>query len=341
VTDLVTGEAVVLELRLAKLASRLLSLLIDLAVQLVLLFVGLAIIGGVADSADDAAAAAIVSVFLVSVIVGYPVVFETLSRGRTLGKLALGLRVVREDGGPIRFRHALVRALAAVIEIWITAGAVALVVSLASSQGKRLGDFLAGTVVVRERVPKGSAAVVTMPPQLAYWASGLDLSRLPDDLALAARQFLSRSRELAPEIRESMGARLAASVAACTNPPAPPGVPAWAYLSAVLAERRRRETARLGAYGQPAPPSPYGQPAPPSAYGQPAPPSPYGQPAPPSPYAQPAPPPPYAQPAPPSPYAQPAPQWPGQADPQPEAPTATPPSPAPHPDDENPFAPPQ
>jgi uncharacterized RDD family membrane protein YckC len=332
VTDLVTGEAVVLELRLAKLASRLLSVLIDLAVQLVLLFVGLAIIGGVADSADDAAAAAIVLVFLVSVIVGYPVVFETLSRGRTLGKLALGLRVVREDGGPIRFRHALVRALAAVIEIWITAGAVALVVSLASSQGKRLGDFLAGTVVVRERVPKGSAAVVTMPPQLAWWASGLDLSRLPDDLALAARQFLSRSRELAPEIRESMGARLAASVAACTNPPAPPGVPAWAYLSAVLAERRRRETARLGAYGQPAPPSSYGQPAPPSSYGQPAPLSPYGQPAPPSPYAQPAPP---------SPYAQPTPQWPSQADPRPEAPPATPPSPAPHPDDENPFAPPQ
>jgi uncharacterized RDD family membrane protein YckC len=317
VTDLVTGEAVVLELRLAKLASRLLSLLIDLAVQLVLLVVGLLIIGGVADSADDAAAAAIVLVFLVLVIVGYPVAFETLSRGRTLGKLALGLRVVREDGGPIRFRHALVRAMAAVIEIWITFGAVALVVSLASSQGKRLGDFLAGTVVVRERMPTSSAAVVTMPPQLAWWASGLDLSRLPDDLALAARQFLSRSRELAPEVRESMGTRLAASVAACISPPAPTGVPAWAYLSAVLAERRRRETARLGASGA-APPSPY---APLSPYGQPAPPSPYGQAAPPSPYDAVAP-------------------WPVQAAPQPPAPAA-PPWAARPPDDENPFAPPQ
>jgi uncharacterized RDD family membrane protein YckC len=321
VTDLVTGEAVVLELRLAKLASRLLSVLIDLAVQLILLVVGLLIIGGVADSADDAAAAAIVLVFLVAVVVGYPVAFETLSRGRTLGKLALGLRVVREDGGPIRFRHALVRAMAAVIEIWITFGAVALVVSLASSQGKRLGDFLAGTVVVRERMPTASAAVVTMPPQLAWWASGLDLSRLPDDLALAARQFLSRSRELAPEVRESMGARLAASVAVCTSPPAPSGVPAWAYLSAVLAERRRRETARLGASGA-VPPSPYGQHAPPSPYGQPAPPSPYGQHAPPSPYDS-------------------APQWPVQAAPQPPAPPAAPPSTAPLPDDENPFAPPQ
>jgi uncharacterized RDD family membrane protein YckC len=344
VTDLVTGEAVVLELRLAKLASRLLSLLIDLAVQGILLVVGLVVIGGVASSADEAAAAAIVLVFLVLVIVGYPVAFETLSRGRTLGKLALGLRVVRDDGGPIRFRHALVRAMAAVVEIWITAGAVALVVSLASSQGKRLGDFLAGTVVVRERVPTSSAAVVTMPPQLAWWASGLDLSRLPDDLALAARQFLSRSRELAPEIRDSMGARLATSVAACTSPPPPTGVPAWAFLSAVLAERRRRETVRLGGSGAAPPspyaqPSPYGQPAQPSPYGQPAPPPPYGQPAPPPPYGQPAPPSPYGQPAPPSPY-DPAPRWPVQAAPQPPAP-AVPPWAAPPPDDEDPFAPPQ
>ena len=58
--------------------------------------------------------------------------------------MALGLRVVRDDGGPIRFRHALVRGLVGVVEIWLTVGAVALVVSLASSQGKRLGDFLAG-----------------------------------------------------------------------------------------------------------------------------------------------------------------------------------------------------
>jgi uncharacterized RDD family membrane protein YckC len=311
VTDLVTGEAVVLELRLAKLASRLLSLLIDLAVQLVLWVVGLLVIGGFANSADDAAASAIRLVFLVLVIVGYPVAFETLSRGRTLGKLALGLRVVREDGGPIRFRHALVRALAEVIEIWLTVGIVALVVSLASSQGKRLGDYLAGTVVVRERVPRSTAAVVTMPPQLAWWASGLDLSRLPDDLALAARQFLSRSRELAPEIRESMGARLAASVAACTSPPAPTGVPAWAFLSAVLAERRRRETVRLGASSAAQPP-PYGQPAPPPPYGQPAPPPSYDA----------------------------APQWPVQAAPQPPA-SAPPPSAAPPPLDENPFAPPQ
>ena len=244
-SELVVGEAVVLEMRLAKLASRSLALALDLAVQLFLLIVGTFIVLGVALQVDDALGAALVLVFYLAVILGYPVAFETLTRGRSLGKMALGLRVVREDGGPIRFRHALVRGLLGVVEFWISAGAVALITSLASARGKRVGDFLAGTVVVRERMPKQAAPIAMMPPQLAGWASSLDLARLPDDLALAARQFLGRFPDLAPEVRESMGGRLAAALAAVTTPPPPPGVPAWAFLSAVLAERRRREMARM------------------------------------------------------------------------------------------------
>jgi hypothetical protein len=144
------------------------------------------------------------------------------------------------------------------VEFWLTGGAVALITSLASSKGKRVGDFLAGTVVVRERMPTRAAPVAMMPPQLAGWASTLDLARVPDDLALAARQFLGRFRDLAPEVRESMGGRLAAAMAAVTSPPPPPGVPAWAFLSAVLAERRRREMARMLPPPGYHPMSPYG-----------------------------------------------------------------------------------
>lgn len=245
-SDLVTGDAVVLELRLAKLASRSLALAIDLTVQLALFIAGTLFLAGVVSFVDDALSTAIALLFYVAVVVGYPVTLETATRGRSLGKLTLGLRVVREDGGPIRFRHAFVRGLLGVVEIWLTVGSVALITSLASAKGKRLGDFLAGTVVVRERVPVQGAPVAAMPPPLAGWAQALDLSRVPDDLALAARQFLSRSGELAPAVRDEMGARLAGSLAAVTAPPAPPGTPHWAFLSAVLAERRRRELARLG-----------------------------------------------------------------------------------------------
>ena len=88
-----------------------------------------------------------------AVIVGYPVAFETLTRGRSLGKMALGLRVVREDGGPERFRQAFVRGLLGGGRDLADLRLVALVASLASAQGRRIGDYLAGTVVIHERVP--------------------------------------------------------------------------------------------------------------------------------------------------------------------------------------------
>ena len=194
-----TGEAVVLELRLAKLASRSIALALDLTVQIVLLVAVTIGLSGALSQVDSALGAAMGIAAMVIVVIGYPVAWETASRGRSLGKLALGLRVVRDDGGPIGFRHALVRALLSVVEVWITFGSLALITSLASQRGKRLGDLLAGTVVVRERVPLPSAPVADMPAPLAGWAAGLDLSRLSDGLALEVRYFLARHAELAAQ----------------------------------------------------------------------------------------------------------------------------------------------
>jgi hypothetical protein len=171
-----------------------------------------------------------------------------------LGKLAMGLRVVSDDGSPERFRQALVRALAGVVEIWMLFGSPALITSLLSAKGKRLGDLFAGTFVIQERLPKGRyqgtsiSLMSPMPPQLARWASTLELSALPDPLANAARDYLGRYRELTPQARYQLGERLAADVAARVSPPPPPGTPAPDFLSAVLAERRARQ---LGARDAP------------------------------------------------------------------------------------------
>jgi hypothetical protein len=189
------------------------------------------------------------------VLVGYPVTAETLSRGRTLGKLAMGLRVVRDDGGPIRFRHALVRGLAGFfVDFWALGilGAVAVFVSLSSVKGKRVGDMLAGTVVVRERMPPSTTAVVYMPPWLAGWAAGLDLSRVPDGLALAIRNYLARQRDFTATAADMLAWRLAEDVHGCIGVPVPPGNRPADYLAAVLAERRAREQAGVGMSG-PAP----------------------------------------------------------------------------------------
>ena len=106
----------------------------------------------------------VIFVSSVAIIVGYPATMETLTRGRTVGKLALGLGSVRSDGGAIRFRHALVRALAAVVEMYMCSGAIAVITSLLSPEGKRVGDYMAGTIVVRERAPTDRRPSCGCPP---------------------------------------------------------------------------------------------------------------------------------------------------------------------------------
>ena len=250
--QLVTGEAVALDLRPAALPSRVVAGLVDVLGQLVVLLVVAGLATAVSLDVSDAAAQALTIVVLVTVLIVYPVTFETLLRGRTPGKAALGLRVVRDDGGPIGFRHAFVRALAgAFLERPGVTGFVAgVATSLLNPQGKRLGDLLAGTVVVQERVAVKGGAVATLPPPLAGWAAQLDLSGVSTELALSVRQFVSRADSLTPAARDDLGSRLVAAVTAAVGPP-PPGAPGWAVLSAVLAERRRREELRMTE--QPAP----------------------------------------------------------------------------------------
>src|SRR5919202_4292822 len=119
--QVVTGEAVALELRPASFATRSLALGLDLVVMLAAGIAISVVLGYALPDVDEAAARAIGLLAVVGVIVGLPVTVETLTRGRSVGKLAAGLRVVRDDGGPIRLRHALVRALLAVVEILASA----------------------------------------------------------------------------------------------------------------------------------------------------------------------------------------------------------------------------
>ncbi|MFG2236762.1 RDD family protein [Streptomyces sp. NPDC048723] len=244
-SDLVTGDAVVLGLRPARLPSRGLAILLDLAVYVtgyVLISVGLTV---ATASLDEAAQAAVAVAGFLLFLVGVPIAVETLSHGRSLGKLACGLRVVRDDGGPIRFRHALVRGAMGIVELILTFGSIACIASLVSARGRRLGDVFAGTLVVRERVPGTQVMPVPPPPPwLAGRFTGLDLSAVPDGLWLAIRQYLTRMNQLDPQVGAAMAVRLADDLVARTGAPPPAGVPAAAFLMAVVHERQSRDAAR-------------------------------------------------------------------------------------------------
>ena len=253
---LVNGEAVEVDVRPARVGSRGLALIIDIAMQLVFVLLTVIIIGigtsvlppGVADGAFMQAA---FTIGVILVFIAYPTTAETLTNGRSIGKRAMGLRVVRVDGGPIRLRHALTRTLVGVAVEWPgllfppLTWAVALTTMIFSAQGRRLGDQAAGTFVIHERSPAPWGWVPSMPPQLAGWAAELDLSGLDDELALATRHYLARAGEIRQPQNGRFAHTLAQEVAEKISQTAPPGTPPWMFLSAVLAERRRRAGLRV------------------------------------------------------------------------------------------------
>jgi uncharacterized RDD family membrane protein YckC len=239
--EILIGEGVALESGAAPVTMRMLSGLIDVALTFTLLIVGFGVLDQALRGVEGAWVAAISVAFVVTVLVVIPAAVETLTRGRSLGRLAAGLRIVRDDGGPVTLRHAFIRSLTGVLEIYMTAGMLAVVVSLLSSRGKRIGDYLAGTYAMRTRGGGARLAPVIMPAHLAGWANTADIARLPDSLALTCRMFLGRAASLRPESRERIGQQLAGEMAAYVSPLPPPGTHPEYFLAATLAARRDRE----------------------------------------------------------------------------------------------------
>jgi len=239
--SLVTGEAVVLDVRPASALIRAGGTAIDVLLAVLLIVALLLAMAGL--SVDEAAFRAVAIAGVVGCIVVLPTAVETASRGRSLGKLALGLRVVRDDGGAIGFRHAFVRALTGVLEVYLTFGGLAALTGFLNPSSKRLGDILAGTHAQVERVPKLTSTAFGVPTELIGWASTADVARLPDPVARRVASFFANVAHLMPASRARVAASLAAEVAPFVSP-LPDAAPER-FLAAVVAMRRDRDLTAL------------------------------------------------------------------------------------------------
>jgi uncharacterized RDD family membrane protein YckC len=243
--DLVTGEAVALDLPPAGLGSRMVSGLIDVIVTMMALVIAMLVFRIASLQSDEALVWAAYIGTLITVFLVFPTALETLTRGKSLGKLAMGLRTVRDDAGPITVQHAFVRSLIAIVEVYALSGVPAFFSALLNSRGKRLGDLAAGTYVVRERIRLRLPPPPQMPAHLGGWARSADIAPLPPGLVLAVRQYLGRLSTIDQESRVRIGTRLAAEVSRYVAPATPAGATPEEFLSAVLASRRERDSARL------------------------------------------------------------------------------------------------
>ena len=251
---MVTPEAVALEFRTANLGSRILAYLIDMVVVVAGILAGAFAVALLGEASDvvvpDWVALTIVLVLIPGWWLGYFIAFETLWRGRTLGKAALGLRVVTKEGAPVRFRHAAIRALLGLVDFFVLSGFFAVVFILFTRDNQRLGDLVAGTLVLRERSALAAPAPVVFgpPPGLESYTSTLDVGGVGTEEYLAVRTFLLRAASLPPGPRSALALQLANPLAARLRPPPPPGVSPELYLHCVAAayQQRQRLAARVG-----------------------------------------------------------------------------------------------
>lgn len=204
-----TPEGVSLELVLAGVGSRFIARLLDTLIQFAIIF---ALAFGTGVTSAPGIVRAVVRVLLFLVIFAYDVPFEVLNGGRTVGKVAAGIRVVGDLGEPISFFDSAIRTILRIVDflpVFYIGGVISMV---ATKRDQRLGDLAAGTIVVRDRFPglaHGMGAPATVPvAAVSTWdVSGLD----PADLA-AIHQFLERRLSLPASVRAYFSVELAARV---------------------------------------------------------------------------------------------------------------------------------
>jgi uncharacterized RDD family membrane protein YckC len=244
-TELMTGEAVGLDLRPTSFVLRGAGALVDVIVYLGVWIAGVLVVNSpaLAGALDDAAVKAVTIASLVFCIVVLPTAVELLTHGKSLGRLMVGARIVRDDGGAIGFRHAFIRALTGVLELFMSLGGIAALFGLLNGRTKRMGDILAGTYSQYERVQRREPEVFGVPVALVGWSRSADVARMPDGLARRIAQFLRQASGLTPDTRIRVAAQLANEAARFVSP-LPPTDPEL-FLAAVAAVRRERELLAL------------------------------------------------------------------------------------------------
>lgn len=214
--SVLTPERVNLEYGIAGIGSRGGAVIIDSLLQFVALVVvlaaGTAGAAVVSFAAGDLASTVLIAVAALGLFViatGYFLLFEIVWNGQTPGKRMLGIRVIRESGYPMRPIDAVIRNVVRVVDWLPLFYGIGVLVMLFNKRSRRLGDFAAGTLVVREGTPKMLSSVT---PVAA-------VAELPRGFALAnadatlVRDFLVRRASLERGARADLARRLATAFA--------------------------------------------------------------------------------------------------------------------------------
>jgi len=216
-----TPEHVVFDYELAGLGSRIIAALVDIMVVLLILL-GLFLItllfsSGIQGFGPWAVAFSAVAAFLT--FWGYPIFFEILWKGQTPGKRSLKMRVIQEGGYSLTPQVVIVRNLMRLVDFLPAGYCLGLLVMMVNKRYKRIGDLVAGTIVIRDR---SSSAALPQRRKFTAIPEGLEekvadlrragVHRLDGNQVQLIRNFMERRASLHADARLRLADQLAMTV---------------------------------------------------------------------------------------------------------------------------------
>jgi len=268
-----TPEQIALELPLAGIGSRFLGLAIDTLLQWVLYFVVFLIFLGAAYTVPsigklgryfqwipESFVPALVILFIFCIYWGYFAFFEIIWKGQTPGKRVAGIRVIHTSGRPINAYEAIGRNLLRAIDGLPGMYGVGIVCMMLNNQHRRLGDYVAGTVVVHDKhTQEAMPDLNTVSPLISRAtpydsvsaseniriasSSGSQLAQITSEELVLIETFLQRRYDLDPVVRDGTAYKIASRICAKTGLQRDPNE-SWEHFLEVAA-RQVRDTARF------------------------------------------------------------------------------------------------
>jgi len=191
-----TPESIDLELHIAGPVVRILAFTIDAAIR-----VAINVLAGMVFSIIDQVGAAIMLIFAFAIEWFYPVLFEVFNQGKTPGKKIMGVAVIHDDGTPIGWSSSIIRNLLRFVDLMPFGYITGLITMCCNDHFKRVGDFVAGTIVVYDTPTKNIPTIPNDRPLAPSFPLSLDDQR-------AILSYAERLHNLTPERQRELANHL-------------------------------------------------------------------------------------------------------------------------------------
>lgn len=244
--NIITSEGVILKTEPLTLANRILAFLIDTVFNITFLIMAIITITKHSSffliNFKSIQTLQIIVVVLILFVI--PILIETFTSGYSIGKYAIGARIVRDDGGSITFRHVFTRHLIGVVEIYTCSGLIAFISVEFSKQGKRLGDYMAGTYLAKS--PSYNAYLpLIMPKEFEDWANKVNISPIPEHLLMEAKSFINRTNSLSDVVRTNYAIDISESLLKYVDIAPPKNFDKERFIASVLVVKRDTEFRKM------------------------------------------------------------------------------------------------